>query len=57
MKHRKNVLAWICTGIIGGLAMVAPAEAKKPRKISIADDPTLGERTAELVMIEISDFQ
>lgn len=56
MKHGAKLLAWTCAGILA-LAIAAPGEAKKPQTISIADDPTMGERTAELVLIEIGDFQ
>jgi len=54
MKHGAKLLAWTCAGI---LALAGPSVAKKPRTISIADDPTLGERSAALVLVEISDFQ
>lgn len=57
MKHGARLLARTCAGVLVGLALAAPLAAKKPKTISVVDDPTMGERTAALVMIEIGDFQ
>lgn len=58
MRRRHQLCAWTCAGLLViGLVIAAPGEAKKKRKISIADDPVLGESTTGLVLIEIGDFQ
>ena len=43
--------------LFAGLLLVHPASARKGVSLDVADDPTLGETTAELVLIEIADFQ
>lgn len=39
------------------LLFSAAAQARKGPKIPVGDDPTLGERGAPWVLIEIADFQ
>ena len=53
-KPSPPLLTWlICAGL---LAAASSAAAKGP-KLDVGDDPSVGERTAGLVVIEVADFQ
>ena len=40
-----------------GLLLPPASEAGKGPTLNVGDDPTLGAATAELVLIEVADFQ
>ena len=46
-------LSLICVGILTAL----PAMARKGITLTTGDDPSIGERTAVLVLVEVADFQ
>ena len=45
-----------CLIFAGLVAAASPAAAKGP-KLDVGDDPSIGESTAGLVVIEVADFQ
>ena len=57
-SSNRHLVVWAALAMWAmGVLLVGSGAGAKGFKIPVDDDPSLGERTAPLVLVEVADFQ